>query len=91
MTRRGIGSYSEYDNAQAPQETTEIECLIVRESDAAVEVNVGKEKVDPETGEITALTIWIPKSQIKGREQSADGKTVTLTITQWIATKKGLI
>jgi len=91
MPRRGIGSYSAYDDAQAPGATVEIECKILRETDAAVEIDVGKEKVNPETGEITPYAYWIPKSQIKGRTQSADGATVTLTITEWIACKKGLV
>jgi hypothetical protein len=90
MPRRGIGSYSAEDDWQAPSETCEIECKILRESDAAIEVDIGREKVDPETGEITPAGIWFPKSQVRGREQSADGTLVALTITRWIAGKKGI-
>jgi hypothetical protein len=91
MPRRGIGSYSAEDDWQAPHnEICELECKIVRETDAAICVDIGREKVDPETGEITPEAIWFPKSHVRGREQSADGTLVTLTITRWIAGKKGI-
>ncbi|MGH6792789.1 MAG: hypothetical protein ACRECF_08630 [Methyloceanibacter sp.] len=97
MTRRrfhprcGVGSYAAENDWQAPSETVEIECTIIRESDAAICVDIGREKVDPETGEITPDGIWFPKSQVRGREQSADGTSVSLTVTGWIAHKKGLV
>lgn len=90
--RRGLGSYSEFDDdPQAPIETVEIEAKILRRSDAAIEIDTGKEKVDPETGEITPDPVWLPKSQVTNSAQAIPGTTVTLVVREWIAKKKGLI
>ena len=58
----------------------DIDVWIVAESGAAFKVHTG----DP------AKAVWVPKSQVEIEERGPD-RFATLTIPEWLATKKGLI
>lgn len=63
---------------QSNDNTVDIECTVKRETDKAPLIDHGGES-----------EVWMPKSQIKN--VSKNGRTVTLTVTEWIAYEKGLI
>ena len=58
--------------------TVDLEVVIKRETDKAYLIDHGGES-----------EVWMPKSQIKN--VAKNGRTVTLTVTEWIANQKGLI
>jgi hypothetical protein len=53
-------------------------CIVRRETDKAVLVDHGGKE-----------PCWLPKSQVE-IEPNADGKTVTVTMEQWLAEEKGI-
>lgn len=63
---------------QSNDNTVDIECTVKRETDKALLIDHGGE-----------AEVWMPKSQIKN--VTKNGRTVTLTVTEWIANEKGLI
>lgn len=94
--RRGIGSYdSDWQRPLAGDKEVEIDCEVLRDNDRsdAILITDGKmvEKIDPETGEITEeqREAWIPRSKII--RKVPDGKTIKLTIPEWLAKDRGLI
>lgn len=78
-------------------QTVEIECRIAKDDEKqnAIAIIDGstEEIVNKNTGEITERPkwTWIPRSQITKIEASPDGKTSTVTMSEWIAGKVGLI
>jgi hypothetical protein len=63
-------------------ETVEIFATFVYESEMAVLINDGG-------GEVNT---WVPKSQMQDLpDELIEGETYTFTMSEWIATEKGLI
>lgn len=57
----------------------DIACVIRRETDKAVCIDHGGKE-----------TAWLPKSQIEV-EPNSDGKTVTVSMPQWLAEEKRIV
>lgn len=72
------GEPKENDMRQSNENTVEIECVVKRETEKALLIDHGGE-----------AEIWMPKSQVRNVVKGP--KSVTLTITEWIANEKGLI
>ena len=60
--------------------TWTIECIFRGETDAAVQI------IDPASDEL----LWIPLSQVESMVRRPDN-TGSITMTRWIAEKKGLL
>jgi len=56
----------------------EVECERVRESDAAVLIDVG------------GTEVWIPLSQVKAMHFNQEGKG-SIEVAEWLAEKRGLV
>lgn len=61
-----------------PSPDIEIACEVIAETEKALLIHDGKQKV------------WIAKSQIRD-ECETDGKISSIFITEWLANEKGLI
>ena len=72
------GEPKENPMLQSNDNTVDIECTVKRETDKALLIDHGGES-----------EVWMPKSQIKN--VAKNGRTVTLTVTEWIANEKGLL
>lgn len=72
------GEPKENDMRQSNENTVDIECQVKRETEKALLIDHGGEQ-----------EVWMPKSQIKN--VAKNGRTVTLTVTEWIANEKGLL
>lgn len=72
------GETSENDMRRSNDNTVDLEVVIKRETDKAYLIDHGGEE-----------EVWMPKSQV--REIEKKGRTVVLTVTEWIANEKGLI
>lgn len=72
------GEPKENDMRERQENTVEIECQVKRETEKALLIDHGGEQ-----------EVWMPKSQIKN--VAKNGRTVTLTVTEWIANEKGLL
>lgn len=72
------GEPKENPMRQSNDNTVDLEVVIKRETDKAYLIDHGGEE-----------EVWMPKSQIKN--VAKNDRTVTLTVTEWIAYEKGLI
>lgn len=72
------GEPLENDMRRSNDNTVDLEVVIKRETDKAYLIDHGGE-----------AEVWMSKSQIKNGAKN--GRTVTLTVTEWIANEKGLI